>query len=613
MGFQTTEVRSYPAPKTGGGERSIEWWKQEIRNGLEYQRIYGRPEDWRRFRAYYRHQWKKGTSMPVNMIFSIVRAMIPQVYFRNPKVYVTALIPGYEMHAKVVEAIDNLLLQEMDVKRQMKRIALDAAITGSAVGWSGYDSEYGWDSSKMNPMTGDSTMTQYDSKGYKIEYNCYINPGMPWFQRADLESTIFPWGTLDPKNAEWVAMRVMRPLRDVMADPKYKNKMGLRGSGKTNLFTNTEDEALYNRLHTQTEWVELWQIRDLKTQQLIVINLDHSQFLRESHDEMQIEGAPMHWFTFNEDPTYPWGIPDARIIEPQQLEINEARKLAMYHRRLSVAKFLYRKGAMTKGELEKLLDEDVGAAVGIDVEPGTSIADVVKEFSASVPRDLYEFAEICRNDIRELTGFSRNQMGQLDSSRTTATEARIVQGAHEIRIDERRDQMADYLGGVVRGANQTVFKFWTTERVVQIVGPNGLPGWIKYNGDQLKSEYSHRIDPNNGSPTTGETRKADAFQLLQTWGAISQNPPPPELTKFIFGNFEGINQQKLTMELEALRILPQMGGGEGAPAGSSPTNAAPLDQVLSQSGNLTPGLRGQPSRRESIEISDDGGEAQGGE
>lgn len=597
------EQNSAP-PKTGNGERSVTWWKQEIRNGLEYQRIYGRPEDWRRFRAYYRHQWKKGTSMPVNMIFAIVRAMIPQVYFRDPRIHVTSLIPGYEMHAKVVEAVDNLLIKEMDMKKQLKRIALDAAIQGSAVGWSGYDSEYGFDKTKLNPMTGDSTLTQYDSKGYKIEYNSYVNPGMPWFQRGDLENAILPWGTMDVNNAEWTAMRVMRPLRDVISDSKYKNTAGLKPSGRTNVGTYSEDEQMYNRLYSQTEWVEMFQIRDMKTGQLIVINMDHDKFLRESADEMQEDGAPMHWFTFNDDPTYPWGIPDARIIEPQQLELNESRKLAMYHRRIAISKFLYKKGSITKQEIEKMLDEDVGAAVGVEFSEG-SIDQVVKEFSISMPPELIQFAEVCRQDIRELTGFSRNQMGQMDSSRTTATEARIVQGAHEIRIDERRDQMADYLEAVMRKTNRTVFKFWGSERVVQIVGPNGLPGWIKYNGPELKSEYGLRIDPNNGTPTTGETRKADAMQLLQNWGAISQNPPPPELTKFIFSNFEGINQDKLSLELEMLRILPQgstSGAGQQGAAGSSPSNPASMDQVNTQGGNLTPGLRSGKTSRESIDL-----------
>lgn len=597
------EQNSAP-PKTGNGERSVTWWKQEIRNGLEYQRIYGRPEDWRRFRAYYRHQWKKGTSMPVNMIFAIVRAMIPQVYFRDPRIHVTSLIPGYEMHAKVVEAVDNLLIKEMDMKKQLKRIALDAAIQGSAVGWSGYDSEYGFDKTKLNPMTGDSTLTQYDSKGYKIEYNSYVNPGMPWFQRGDLVNAILPWGTMDVNNAEWTAMRVMRPLRDVISDSKYKNTAGLKPSGRTNVGTYSEDEQMYNRLYSQTEWVEMFQIRDMKTGQLIVINMDHDKFLRESADEMQEDGAPMHWFTFNDDPTYPWGIPDARIIEPQQLELNESRKLAMYHRRIAISKFLYKKGSITKQEIEKMLDEDVGAAVGVEFSEG-SIDQVVKEFSISMPPELIQFAEVCRQDIRELTGFSRNQMGQMDSSRTTATEARIVQGAHEIRIDERRDQMADYLEAVMRKTNRTVFKFWGSERVVQIVGPNGLPGWIKYNGPELKSEYGLRIDPNNGTPTTGETRKADAMQLLQNWGAISQNPPPPELTKFIFSNFEGINQDKLSLELEMLRILPQgstSGAGQQGAAGSSPSNPASMDQVNTQGGNLTPGLRSGKTSRESIDL-----------
>ena len=586
--FEQTETRD-PSPAGALGtarERTLEWWKQEIKNGIKYQEIYGRPQDWERFRNYYRHAWKQGTVMPVNLVFSIIRSLIPQVYFRNPRVFVTSRVPNMEAHAKVVEAVDAVLMQEMDLKRQMKRVITDAAVQGSAVGWNGYDSEYGYDPTQVDPLTGDSSFTQYDSRGFRLEYNTAVAPGMPWFQRAELESTIFPWGTLDVRNSEWVAMRVLRPLRDVKKDPKYKNTRNL--SATTRGIPSSTEEANRTSQSGQNDLIEMWQIRDVKTGEIIVINLDHDKFLRKEEDEMQIDGVPMHWFVFNDDPTYPWGIPDARIIEPQQLELNEIRKLSMFHRRLDMVKILYKRGAMKPSEIEKLLDEDVGAAIGVDTD--TNLADAVREFKVDMPRDLNEWANIVREDMRELTGFSRNQTGQFESSsRRTATEAKIVQGAHEIRIDERRDQAADYLESIMRNVNQTVFKFWQAPRVVQVIGPTGLPGWIQYTGEQLRGEYFLRIDPNNGAPISGETRKADATQLLQLWGAVGSNPPPPELTKYIFSNYEGINQEKLSQELMALRILPQDGA-----AGSSPQNPAPLGQVLAngtQGGNMNPALQ----------------------
>ena len=64
--------------------------------------------------------------VPVNMIFSYGRALIPRVYFAAPRVVVTALHPDFVHHAAVVEAIDNLLINQSHVKQSIKSAALDA-------------------------------------------------------------------------------------------------------------------------------------------------------------------------------------------------------------------------------------------------------------------------------------------------------------------------------------------------------------------------------------------------------------------------------------------------------------------------------------------------------
>lgn len=573
------------SPKNSSPERSVEWWKEEIRNGIKYQELFGRPEEWRRFRAYYRHHWKMGTTLPVNMIFSVIRSMIPQIYFRNPKVFVTPTKPGMDIHARTVEAIDNQLIKDLDLKRQMKKVITDACIQGTGVMWRGYDSEFGWDPESIDPMTGDSTLTQYNSAGYRIEYNTFVQPGMPWAQRAEPESTILPWGCRDVRNAEWVAMRVLRPLKDVQADTKYRNTKGL---GPMSATSNGTPQDEFDKIMQHSELVELFQIRDVKTGNIYVINLNHDKFLRNEADEMQMGGLPFHWFVMNEDPTYPWGIPDARIMEPQQLELNEVRKLAMHHRRVAMVKMLYKRGAIKAEEIEKLLDEDVKAAVAVDIAEG-SIDNVIRHINSTIPQELNLWGEIIRGDIREVTGFGRNQVGQAEGGRTTATEAKIVFGAHEIRLDERRDMAADFLEEIVRGINQTVFKFWNTERVVQVVGPSGLPGWIKYTGTQLASgNYNYRIDPNNGAAVSGETRKADSTQLLQLWAAVGKGaPPPPELARYIFSAYEGINTDVLVGQLTALGISQNL-------AGASPSNPASPEQAQAGGPGVSPALTGPP-------------------
>ena len=162
------------------------------------------------------------------------------------------------------------------------------------------------------------------------------------------------------------------------------------------------------------------------------------------------------------------------MIEVQQTELNDIRTMAKAHRKVALLKVLYDK-TLKPDELAKLLDSDPKAAVGIDVGPQGDIRKMVALLQSHVPPDFRSAAAEVREDIREIVGFSRNQMGAFEApgGRRTATEAEIVRVASLIRVDERRDIMADMLSSIVRGMNQIIFENWTAERIVDIVGEDG--------------------------------------------------------------------------------------------------------------------------------------------
>ena len=84
------------------GASRLDSWKQAIRMGIRYRQTFGRSRQWETYKQYYRGFFAPGT-VPVNIIYSIGRSVIPQVYFRNPRMSVIATKPGYAMHALVVE------------------------------------------------------------------------------------------------------------------------------------------------------------------------------------------------------------------------------------------------------------------------------------------------------------------------------------------------------------------------------------------------------------------------------------------------------------------------------------------------------------------------------
>lgn len=500
--------------------KPLDWWKNEIREGVRYRTMYGRAKDWERYKNMYRGHWEKG-SVPVNIIYALGRSLIPQLYFRNPRVSVQCKYPGYEMHAMLMERLDNYIIREVGIKNEMKSNALDCYLSGRGPGILGYDSEWGFNPSfEVGSELEDSGLTSFNKKGERIEYTDNVKPGMPWYLRCSPSDFIVPWGTCKWEDARWFAFRKMRSLRDIKEDPKMENKGDLKAPYHTKMEGSSDgssfDRPSQGNKDEDNAWVELWEAHDKRTGRVFVISLDHDKFLRDDIDYLQLEGLPARVLGFNEDPDYFWWTPDARLVEVQQLEINDIRTMAKKHRRVGLLKMLVDKG-VPKDEIEKLLDGDPKAVARIDVGPTGDIRKMVAMLQSHVPPDLATAAREVREDVREIIGFSRNQMGSFEESsgRRTAHEAEIVRMASMIRIDERRDIMTDHLESIIRGINQIIFKNWSAERVVDLVGPDGARYWVRFTGDEIRGEYHYNINPEESIPQNAQTRKADAVQFME--------------------------------------------------------------------------------------------------
>lgn len=573
-------------------QSDVKEWSERIQAGQRFQKDIARSQEWDRYKAYYRHEFKPNT-LPVNLMFSLCRSMVPQIYFRNPKVTVTPRKPGIEaeLMARLVQKLDNWLLYELMTKREIKKMITDAFFCGTASGFHGYDSQYGLDTSRM--VGGMFSLTQFDGKGNRIEANKNVQPGMPWFLRARPEDVIYPWGCTDSESVEWVALRVFRQVRDIKADKKYTNKEGLTGS-LTPIRTSPEGGMVTQlptsgagAINPDEQWVELWEVHDGRSGKVFGLSMEHPKLLRKDADEMQIEGLPVETLTFNSDPDYIYGVPDARIVEPQLLELLEIRTQAMKHRRVDILKGLVKKGAITEEEILKLTSADVMAIAAVETEG--SIRDAftpVTPGASGILQDLAAAGEIVRGDVREMVGFSRNAVGDYQGkSHVSAAETNQVFKSLNIRLDERRDAVADLLTNIVRKWNQQIFTRWTAERIEQVTGPDGARWWLNFTGPQLKDEYDLMIEPEEGPPMDSGSKREMILQTAEIWaklnaGAIAQGAPvPAEIQRALFGQFDeiGVDVDKLLAQAQQTSQAAQAMISQGT--GQSAAQPASIGQV----------------------------------
>lgn len=564
-------------------------WQDRIMNGLRFQQKIGRSKEWARFKGYYRHEFAQGT-LPVNLMYSVLRSLTPQIVLRNPKVTVTPRKPGplAELNARIVQKIDNWLLYELMTKRELKKMVSDCFFAGTATGFVGYDSMFGFDSALADP-TGQYSLTQFDKKGDRIEVNKGVNPGMPWFLRARPEDVVFPWGATDIESSEWVAMRVFRRVSDLKKDKKYSNTKDLEGSQvpirsapEGGQIVDWKEASMFSP-DPEAQWVELWQVHSAKTGKVIALTMTGTQLLRDETDEMQVDGLPCETVTFNPDPDYIYGIPDARIIEPQLLELMDIRTQAMRHRQQDLIKALIKKGTLSSEEKQKLKSGDIGALIEVDSEMG--LRDCVVPLNPGISgilNDLNSMGAVVQGDVREMVGFSRVMQGEYQGkTHVSASETDAVMQSLNIRLDERRDALADTLSKVVRKFNAHIFTHWTADRVESIVGPDGAKWWLKFTGPQIKDEYNLMVSPEEGKNLDSQTKTSQLMEVAKVWaelnaGQIQQGVPiPPEIQRALFGQFDdlGLDVDRLLAQTQAgtqmgQQLQQKMGG-----MGSSPEQA----------------------------------------
>lgn len=501
-------------------------WLERIKLGEDFRRSVAFEEKWKTWKKYYRNEFKKGL-LPVNLVFPLIRSLVPRIYFRDPRVIVTPRKERMTYHAKVVESIDNWIVRRLEVKRTFKRIIQNACLYGTGIGKTGMDSEFGYDPEKQRAMSEfeedmvEMGAWEHPEDYYTTEYNQNIVPGLPWYGSVNPRHFVVPFGCEDIRSAPWVAHKIIRHIDDVKGDDKYENKSGLRPTHSMEAF-HQESRSTRRANPDGAEYVILWEVYDAREKRIKVIAQEHDQYLRNEEDLLQLTGLPFDVVTFNDDDEWFWGISDVQYLEPQQLEINEIRTQYRQQRRNSLAKLLVAQDAISPEDMEKLRSGDIDSIIEVR---SNALEGVVKELQTHMNNDLLLAGQTIRQDMRETVGFSRNQMGEFDAStRRTATEASIVNEAAMLRVDERRDTAADMYVAAIRRINQLIFSQWTEERVVQVIGPNRMPYWVTYTGEQLAGDYDLQVDPDAAQPMSSQLRKFEALELLKVITSI-----PPEL------------------------------------------------------------------------------------
>jgi hypothetical protein len=536
------------------GNPNINWWIEQIHAGENYARVQTRQDKWPIYMSYYRNAFRPGI-FTKNMFFTMCRSLVPRTYFRNPSISVTPAKPGLEhlALARIMERVLNSLTKTMDMKRQMQRIVNIAFFTGTGAGKLGYGAQR-----TPTPEPG-GTEIPIDKYGRRFEYRMGLESNMPWFQAiTDMKSYVLPQDCIDQESAWFQAHWLTLYEDDVKRDPRYpKNAFDKIHSKQRNMFGELEGEPVIwgSSSMPSRDTIRLLEIRDRRNRKVMVLAPNRSDMaLILADDELQTDhSSPWYLYIPNPDMSTVWGVSDASILHQFQDQLNEIKTKQHWHMRRSLVKLLVKSGLIEPDQEAKFLSEDVSAVVQIADLNGVKIIE-----TDHIPDALFKMELQVMQDIRETMGFNRNAFGeyQATSHGPTATETREVARALDLRMDERRDILADMYLSVMEDTMRIIFRHWGQEQVIKVLDPQGAAVWVRFTGKMLRQgDYEIKINPDSALPETKEIREKRAmayYDRLQNNPLISNL----SLTKYFLGELPGVSLEDILLEQTPAQETP---------------------------------------------------------
>ncbi len=512
----------------------VKWWETQVKLGAKDREVKTKEANWPSYQAHYRNEYD-GTVYPKNMFFILSRTIVPKIYYRNPKISIVAKQPGPEHQAfsKVLERVDNILIDAMNLKVEMKRMVNESFFHSMGVMKLLFGAEY-----TPTPILG-ITAPPITDDGFRPEYRPSVIQNMPYVKHIPTNEFVMAEKIKEVEETFFQAHIITRYWDDLENDPRFplfkkhaRVKPGIQPiSDKDTVFKNDNSRRT----------VELIEIRDRRTRKVIVLAPDVMEDnipLLYQDDELQTAfSSPFYTYTPNIDTDNPYGVADADVLITAQEQLNDINTKVHMHAKLSLVKWLSEKNAISQVEATKLLNEDIGAIVQVANARGLTMVD-----SHHIPEALIQEKREIMEDMRELVGFSRNSLAQFQavSHGPTATEVNAVNAAAELRTDERRDMIADNIVTMFKDLHQVIFRHWDQEQVVKLVGDNGLPVWVQFTGKMLEEgSYDIQIEPDSSVPETREVRESRASNLYNEL-KIDPNIDPRKLTAYRLHETPGV-------------------------------------------------------------------------
>lgn len=408
---------------TDAHRKAAEALWEDLEAGKQFRK--SREHIWRRSeRQYQGKTWKTQSVDPtsdlinVNMSFSTINTIVPHLTGMAPEFIVMPFSSdATTKNARVQEAYLNRMWRH-------KPVGAQPALKSAVFDYLTYGDGYLKTTYQIVQRIGD----EVDETTSTVEM--FVDRVTPWDVWIDPNSV-----ALD--KARWVAIRLWMTADEAEQDETLTIPADYEFVTRdpTEFEDDTGDKPNNDVSGSQRKWVILYELYDVTNKVMYVVPHEGDKRPWKVTEGLEVPLEQIPGYTI---PQSPYHMGDLEQIWDLQMEIDKTRSQQITHRKRNVSKVFVRKDALSPEAESALRSSVVGEMVPIAGE--IPLSDLVQPMQLpAIPAEVYEAAQQATADIGDITGITEYQRGSAPEITRTATEAQMMQGSANVKIDAKLD------------------------------------------------------------------------------------------------------------------------------------------------------------------------------
>lgn len=503
-----------------------------------------------------------------NVVFANTVTMASALYARNPRVEFTVESEAMKPLATTVERLINVLLNKkvapgVNIKKKAKRGIITALLTNRAwlcVNWISKDSsseqaliELSKLAEKLQKAKDTKSIVEIEGQIQALEdtIDALKASGPELKFKLPTDVVIDPSASeTDTSDAQWVIIMEYLPTNFLKA--KYGKKVGdeykslfqpshvlklgekkaseeehefsvYKESADHTDFGFEDDESFAKAQMTRVAFV--W---DKTTRRVYMYNtLDWTWPIWVWDDPLRLDRFfPAYALTFFESPAGINSKGEVSYYLDQQDAINEIsdeeRRARLWARR----NVFFDRNRIDREDVEAVLKGPDGTARGVDVPEDKKIEDII--FSIAPPsiqfKELFD-KESKYRAIDRISSTSEVLRGAQFKTNTTNDAVNANVASSNMRVEEKADEIEDWIGEVAWGLAQLCLMYMDQETVTSLIGTEASAAWRNMEPEEITATFSPRVVGGSSQKPTSRAKKQEAIEVGQVLGQFASVSP----------------------------------------------------------------------------------------